>query len=215
MTVVLQDPEELNGTTKSAAAKAKRKRQAKKKSKTEEYGGDTPRAFRALINHEQTIKKAKEYAIEQEAWKKEATKTPVEKEKLKRKVGESMYDFNRRVDVAVPVTFAKTANKTGDKELDDIVDRRARRQSEKQKKQNQEHLNMLRNKQQKLLATTDKHFDEHEMTSNEPTSRKRKKSPDPWAVLLKPERKYKFNDSVHAPPALTIKGKLAKRVGIN
>lgn len=168
------------------------------------------------------------------------------KEVLKRRPGESLSDFGRRVDQALPVKLsAKGSGRASgsgngsdgkDRGPLDPAEKRAKKQSDRQKQQNDEHLNMLRRRAEKRRAELGLdeldsdgggEFDSDNEDDNDggggsgsgrgrkrgkkAKSGKRARSPDPWAVLLRPERQYKFNESVERPPALTVKGKLKKR----
>lgn len=197
-----KEPEQA--LSKSALAKSKRR----KRTREEEVGGDTPKGFINLINHKSRIGQAKKNAAEADQWKKDAA-LAMEAEKLVPRTGEKMSDFNRRVDTALPIKYTKNNEHKGP-EIDDFAERRRKKQSARQKKQNEEHLNMLRKRHERKFETTDKDFDDYEFATHT-KSRGRQKSPDPWAVLLRPERQYKFNDTVEAPPILSTKGKFIKK----
>lgn len=202
------DPTANGAPTRSALAKSKRK----KRIREEEVGGDTPKAFLNLIHHRERVQQSRSHAEDSDKWKKDAA-LATEAAKLIPRPGEIMSDFHRRVDAAMPIKYAKSSNSGTQKVLDveDFAERRAKKQSARQKKQNEEHLNMLKNKHEKRIGATEKDFDDYEFSTLNKTDRGRKKSPDPWAVLLKPERVYKFNESVEAPPILTNRGKFVKR----
>lgn len=190
--------------TKSAIAKSKRRKRARE----EEIGGNTPKGFTNLIRHKERIGVAKKMANEAEQWKKDAALAS-EADKLTPRTGEKLSDFNRRVDTALPIKYTKNSqHKVAD--VEDFAEKRRKKQSSRQRKQNEEHLNMLRKRHERKFETTDKDFDDYEFATHTKT-RGRQKSPDPWAVLLRPERQYKFNDTVEAPPILTNKGKFVKK----
>lgn len=191
--------------TKSALAKSKRK----KRGKDEEMGGNTPRNFLNLMSHKERIGQSKKDDMDAEQWKKDAA-LALEAEKLVPRTGEKLGDFNRRVDSALPIKYTKSTEHKGT-EIEDFAEKRRKKQSARQKKQNEEHLNMLRKKHEKKFETTDKDWDDYEFATHTKSSRKRQKSPDPWAVLLRPEKQYKFNDSVQAPPVLSTTGKFVKK----
>lgn len=190
--------------SKSAQAKAKRK----KRIPVEEMGGNTPKAFLTLLNHRERVEQSRKDAVGADQWKKDAA-LALEMEKITPRTGEKMGDFNRRVDTELPIKYTKTKENKGT-EIEDFAEKRRKKQSARQKQQNEEHLNMLRKKHEKKFETTDKDFDDYEFATHT-KERGRQKSPDPWAVLLKPERQYKFNDTVEAPPVLSNKGKFVKK----
>lgn len=191
--------------SKSALAKSKRR----KRTRPEEYGGNTPKAFLNLINHRERVEQGKKDALGADQWKKDAA-LALEMEKLVPRTGENISDFNRRVDSALPIKYTKNKDSKGG-EIEDFAEKRRKKQSARQKQQNEEHLNMLRRKHEKKFETTDKDWDDYEFATHTKSGRGRQKSPDPWAVLLKPERQYKFNDTVEAPPVLSTKGKFVKK----
>lgn len=190
--------------SKSALAKSKRKRQKK----VEEVGGDTPRGFLNLIHYKEKLDQSKRVDLEAQQWKKDAA-LALEAEKLIPRSGEKLGDFGRRVDAALPIKYSRKAEHKV-VEVEDFVEKRRKKQSARQRKQNEEHLNMLRKRHEQKYQSTDKEFDDYEFATHT-KSRGRQKSPDPWAVLLRPERQYKFNESVEAPPVLTKLGKLVRR----
>lgn len=198
------DAEPAKPATKSALAKSKRR----KRTREEEIGGDTPKGFTNLIKHKERIGVAKRLANEAEQWKRDAA-LAYEAEKLAPRTGEKLSDFNRRVDSALPIKYTKNNQHKVDG-VEDFAEKRRKKQSSRQRKQNEEHLNMLRKRHEKKFETTDKDFDDYEFATHT-KSRGRQKSPDPWAVLLRPERQYKFNDTVEAPPILSTKGKFVKK----
>ncbi|ORY86213.1 hypothetical protein BCR37DRAFT_376759 [Protomyces lactucae-debilis] len=205
--------------TDAPSATVQTKSKKPKRKSAEQEGGNVPRKFRMLMAHKDLSQKTKEIEREQNAWKRtaqqsEATEAEATK-KLVPEPGEKLSDFNRRVDSIMPIKHSKSSETKGPADIIDFAEKRRRKQSERQKKQNEEHLNRLRKKDEARQDDTDKAFDDYEFaTFNKEAQtgkgRKRAASPDPWAVLLRPERQYKFNDTVEAPPILTKKGKLVK-----
>lgn len=191
--------------SKSALAKSKRR----KRTRVEELGGDTPKGFLNLINYQDKVAQVRRDTQASDKWKKDA-KAVAEASKLVRRTGENLRDFSRRVDAALPVRYSKSSDQKIDG-VEDFAEKRRKKQAARQKQQNEEHLNMLRKKHERKFETTDKDFDDYEFAV-QTKIRGRQKSPDPWAVLLRPERQYKFNETVEAPPVLNSLGKLVKKV---
>jgi hypothetical protein len=209
-------PDKAETATSTAQSKSKK---PKRKKAPEQEGGNVPRKFRMLMAHKDLSRKTKEIEREQNAWKRAAMQNDAAEaaasKKLVMEPGEKLSDFSRRVDSVMPIKHSKSTENKGPKDIIDFAEKRRRKQSERQRKQNEEHLNMLRKKDEARTNSTDKAFDDYEFaTINKEAQmgkgRKRAASPDPWAVLLRPERQYKFNDTVEAPPTLTKKGKLVQ-----
>ncbi|CCG81482.1 UPF0653 protein C607.02c [Taphrina deformans PYCC 5710] len=191
--------------SKSALAKSKRK----KRTRAEELGGNTPKGFLSLIHYKERTEQTKKDSAQADQWKRDAALAQ-EIEKLVPRTGENISDFNRRVDSALPIKYTKTRDVKGS-EIEDFAEKRRKKQAARQNQQNEEHLNMLRKKHEQKFETTDKDWDDYEFATHTKSGRGRQKSPDPWAVLLRPERQYKFNDTVEAPPVLSNKGKFVKK----
>ncbi|BFZ55325.1 hypothetical protein PYCC9005_002365 [Savitreella phatthalungensis] len=197
----------------------------------EDFGSGVPGKFRTLMRYSSMVAEAQKEGHREHDDRGKGSKSgpTVPKGKtveLKRKRGETMSEFSARVNKAVPVKLARgrSGAANGDEEVTrgplDPTEKRARKQSQRQLQQNTEHLAMLRRKAEKRRADmglddveeglNDEGGEFSEQQIQDKRKRKRGKSPDPWAVLLRPERQYKFNETVERPPELTIRGKLKR-----
>lgn len=136
---------------------------------------------------------------------KPADKTPVDTSDLKIKPGESMADFSRRVNQALPVGRGKS----------DSGPSRAALKAQKKRARLEKELEAAR--QRKLergeIDDDDGEEDADVRWSQRGTTKKngkRETSPDPWARLQKPAPK--FGDVVDRPPELNLSGKILNNV---
>lgn len=145
----------------------------------DELSADAPRAFRTLMKWQAH---AKQRAEEKQNAPKET------KPALKIRKGESMADFSRRVNEAVPLPMAKGVN-----------DAKAAKTSQKQKAKAERLRAEYKTRLDKRRGRTDDD-DQADLDADNWKSGKRDTSPDPWAHLQK--ARPKFGEVADRPPEL-------------
>ncbi|ODQ68543.1 hypothetical protein NADFUDRAFT_49180 [Nadsonia fulvescens var. elongata DSM 6958] len=148
-------------------------------------------------------------------------KNTIEASELKIQPGESMRDFSRRVDQALPMVKARAGSPT---RIDKRKQKKLARVA-KEEEARQERMGCTVSEDEELarIEQEEEDFEKYgtKINLNPPTKKnkngKREASPDPWAVLSKPAPK--FGDVVSAPPTLNFKPKkynnVPKTVGVS
>lgn len=177
---------------------------------SQEMEDDTPKAFARMMRYQQE-RKNKSLGVDTSSSKVE--KKTVKKAKndkihdvastLKIEQGESLFDFNRRVNEALPLVKAKS----GEIKKGQLKKMKAKEKAEKLR---QEELQKRRDRGE---LQDDEDDDQNDTGRGaKKTGNKRDVSPDPWAALEAKKVKPKFGDVVDAPPDLRLPKKLLKNV---
>lgn len=205
-----QDPEDFADRKKQKFSKKKGK--FAKDNYKEGHDDDTPKSFKRMMARQERVATS---ADDQESrgrskkQKKELYPTNKhishENSALQMKPGESWADFSRRVDEALP--NAKPRRSENAKELTKLDKKNIRKQKNR----------VLQNEMDyKKADEAEEEGDgmEEKRLKNDLffPKKQRDKSPDPWAVLEKKNKKAKFGEVADAPPVLNLPRKLLPNV---
>ncbi|KAG5358284.1 hypothetical protein CJU89_4795 [Yarrowia sp. B02] len=200
-----QDPEDFANRKKQKITKKKGKAA---KVSDEGLQDDTPKNFKRMMARQERAAQSKE---PERGRKKKKDEYPVDKHishensALQMKPGESWADFSRRVDEALP--NAKARKSQNAKELTKLDKKNI------QKQKNRVLQNEMDYKKQDEEAEEGDGLDEKRLKNDLFFPKKvRDKSPDPWAVLEKKNKKAKFGEVADAPPVLNLPRKLLPNV---
>lgn len=176
---------------------------------SQEMEDDTPKAFARMMKFQQ---ERKNRSLDAETSNSKVEKKTVKKVKndktsnaasnLKIEQGESLFDFNKRVNEALPLIKAKG----GEIKRGQLKKMKAKEKAEKQR---QEELQKRRDRGEFSDNDDDENDRDREARKS---GKKRDVSPDPWAALEAKRTKPKFGDVVDAPPDLRLPKKLLKNV---
>lgn len=178
---------------------SKRKKKQRKQPANED---DTPKAFARMMKWQEQ-RQAKQNNREDDTTS--TTKKKKAKEssdanpaaELKIMPGESMGEFSRRVNEALPLVKARSGSPSR-------ADKKRMRQKEKAER-------LKRERRRAAGLPSDEETDEEEETTAK-RGRKRSPSPDPWASLESRKQTPKFGEVADRPPELTVPKKLLNNV---
>ncbi|KAK9476068.1 hypothetical protein V1514DRAFT_312290 [Lipomyces japonicus] len=191
-------------------AKIVKKIKKKRVSKREDEGGNTPRQFLELMNRMNKPQTTKSKDAEPTAT---TTTTAAEAKKaalaeIKRESGESLADFTRRVNEALPIIRAKTG----------VPSAAAVRQAKRREKAEANGQKPLPKKKKKSDPVEENEDDGINYSDEEEEERayldfksQRSRSPDPWKKIAK-RNVPKFGEVADAPPVLNAPAKKLQNV---
>ncbi|KAG5361529.1 hypothetical protein CJU90_2912 [Yarrowia sp. C11] len=202
-----QDPEDFASRKKSKFTKKKGK--FAKDNYNEKHDDDTPKSFKRMMARQDRSNQSQDDERGRKTAKKDQYPTNKhishENSKLQMKPGESWADFSRRVDEALP--NAKPRRSENAKELSKLDKKNI------QKQKNRVLQNEMDYKKEDEAAEEGDGLDEKRLKNDLFFPKKqRDKSPDPWAVLEKKNKKAKFGEVADAPPVLNLPRKLLPNV---
>jgi len=219
-------PSSLAKTANLSTTKT-RKRKSRPAGKSWEAEDDTPKAFARLMdrqsgsiqprkgldNGDRGKKKKKRKLDDSSAMRNVGKKFA--KEELKIKPGESMGEFSRRVDAAIPVHFPKGDGASRGKQ---VISRKKKEGKRNQKEDGDDNVEPEEGEE---IHSDDAEVDEGlraameeiDKVKRRAKGRKRGESPDPWAELTAKREAPKFGEVVAAPPSLKKPRPLLKTRG--
>jgi hypothetical protein len=140
------------------------------------------------------------------------------KEELSIKPGESMSEFSRRVDAAIPVHFPKGDGVSRGKQMKEKLRKKKEGKMNQKKEDGDDNMEPEEGEE---IHSDDAEVDEElraamgeiEKVKRRAKGRKRGESPDPWAELTAKREAPKFGEVAAAPPSLKKPRPLLKTKG--